>query len=53
MITTIVKLVGGVLVVGVGIFAAIAGAGVAGNALEEAFGTPEKTGDSEPIRRAS
>ena len=53
MVKGILKTVGGVVAIGVAIFAAIAAAGFAGDGLEEAFGGPEKGGDSEALRRAS
>jgi hypothetical protein len=53
MVKGIVKLVGGVMAVGIAIFAAIAAAGIAGDGLEEAFGTSETSGDRESLRKAS
>src|SRR5437867_12320620 len=53
MVKGIVKAVGGVVGVGIAVFAAIAAAGLAGDGLEEAFGTPEKSGDTESLRKAS
>ena len=53
MVRGIVKAVGGVVGVGIAVFAAIAAAGLAGDGLEEAFGTAEKSGDTDSLRKAS
>jgi len=53
MVKGIAKVVGGVVAIGIAIFAAIAAAGFAGDGLEEAFGGPEKSDETEALRRAS
>jgi hypothetical protein len=53
MVKGIAKVVGGVVGVGIAVFAAIAAAGIAGDGLEEAFGIPDKTSDTESLRKAS
>jgi hypothetical protein len=53
MVKGIAKVVGGVVGVGIAVFAAIAAAGIAGDGLEEAFGSPDKSGDTESLRKAS
>jgi 3-oxoacyl-(acyl-carrier-protein) synthase len=49
----IAKLVGGVVAMGIAIFAAIAAAGLAGDGFEEALSGPEKSGSAEALRKAS
>ena len=53
MVKGIVKVLGGVVAIGVAVFAAIAAAGLAGDGLEEATSGSEKSGDSEALRKAS
>jgi hypothetical protein len=53
MVKGIVKVVGGVVAIGISIFAAIAAAGLAGDGLEEAFGGPDKESEAAALRKAS
>lgn len=53
MVKGIAKVVGGVVAIGIAIFAAIAAAGFAGDGLEEALSGPEKSGGTEALRKAS
>ena len=53
MVKGIAKLVGGVVAIGVAVFAAIAAAGLAGDGLEEATGGPDKSATTEALRKAS
>jgi hypothetical protein len=53
MVKGIAKGVGGVIAIGIAIFAAIAAAGMAGDGLEEALGVAEEDGGSEALRKAS
>jgi hypothetical protein len=53
MVKGIMKVVGGVVAIGIAIFAAIAAAGFAGDGLEEAFGGPDKEPEAGALRKAS
>jgi hypothetical protein len=53
MLTGISKVVGGIVAIGIAVFAAIAAAGVAGDGLEEALGGPDKGSSTEALRKAS
>ena len=53
MVKGILKAIGGVVGVGIAVFAAIAAAGLAGDGLEEALGGPDEGTTTEALRKAS
>jgi hypothetical protein len=55
MLKGLVKLVGGIVAIGAGVFAAVAGTGIAGDGLAETFGGPDTDKGAEGLlsRKAS
>jgi hypothetical protein len=53
VVKAIAKVVGGVVAIGIAVFAAIAAAGMAGDGLEEALGGPDEGTTTEALRKAS